>query len=306
MKIDDVTVRKVPEAPILSISPEAWDFGTLQVMNPGTPKSFLLSNVGTDTIDILAGDIQLTDDAEGNFVLVAENLPAALSGSTTYAFTVQFIPQSVGSKTATVTIQDNLTRVLHTIELSGEAIPEPIASVVALQGTVEAQVNARLNWASIYGDPTQAGYVHWDDSIQRGNVGAGTSPFHAVAKYGTEVTALATGKVLDGVMIHLAEEPQLITAVKVWTGTDADLAPVTLVHEETVSGLTVGWNYVALTTPVPITGTDAIYVGYYSTGMADVFPGSIDALTGVTAVETWWNLAVPGIPLPVSTLPETG
>jgi len=281
MKIDDVTVRKVPEAPILSISPEAWDFGTLQVMNPGTPKSFLLSNVGTDTIDILAGDIQLTDDAEGNFVLVAENLPAALSGSTTYAFTVQFIPQSVGSKTATVTIQDNLTRVLHTIELSGEAIPEPIASVIALQGTVETQVNARLNWASIYGDPTQAGYVHWDDSVQRGNVGAGASPFHAVAKYGTEVTALATGKVLDGVMIHLAEEPQLITAVKVWTGTDADLAPVTLVHEETVSGLTVGWNYVALTTPVPITGTDAIYVGFYSTGMADVFPGSTDGLTGV-------------------------
>ncbi|HQB98024.1 MAG TPA: choice-of-anchor J domain-containing protein, partial [Candidatus Cloacimonadota bacterium] len=281
MKIDDVTVRKVPEAPILSISPEAWDFGTLQVMNPGTPKSFLLSNVGTDTIDILAGDIQLTDDAEGNFVLVAENLPAALSGSTTYAFTVQFIPQSVGSKTATVTIQDNLTRVLHTIELSGEAIPEPIASVVALQGTVEAQVNARLNWASIYGDPTQAGYVHWDDSIQRGNVGAGATPFHAVAKYGTEVTALATGKVLDGVMIHIAEEPQLITSVKVWTGTDADLAPLTMVHEETVSDLTVGWNYVALTTPVPITGTDAIYVGFYSTGMADVFPGSTDGLTAV-------------------------
>ena len=281
MKIDDVTVRELPETPALAISPTAWDFGSVQLLNPTTPKSFALSNVGAGTIDILAGDIQLTGDAEGNFVLVANNLPASLSGSNTYTFTVQFIPQSLGTKTATINVQDNLTRVLHTIELSGECVEEPIASVITLQGTVEAQVNVRLNWASIYGDPTQAGYVHWDDSIQRGNVGAGATPFHAVAKYGTEVTALAAGKVLDGVMIHIAEEPQLITSVKVWTGTDADLAPLTMVHEETVSDLTVGWNYVALTTPVPITGTDAIYVGYYSTGMLDVFPASTDGLTAV-------------------------
>lgn len=280
MKIDDVTVREVPAAPILAITPDTWDFGTLQVMNPGTPKSFTLANVGAGTIDINAGDIVL-NQAGTDFVLVAQNLPAALSGSTTYAFTVQFIPQSVGTKTATVTIQDNLTRVIHTINLTGEAIPEPIASVVSLQGTVETLVNARLNWASIYGDPTQTGYVHWDDSVQRGNVGAGATPFHAVAKYGTEVTALAAGKVLDGVMIHLAEQPQLITAVKVWTGTNTDLTPVTLVHEQAVSGLTVGWNYVALSTPIPISGTDAIYLGYYSTGMLDVFPGSTDGLTGV-------------------------
>jgi hypothetical protein len=281
MKIDDVTVRELPETPTLAISPTEWDFGSVQLLNPTTPKSFSLSNVGAGTIDILAGDIQLTGDAEGNFVLVANDLPASLTGSTTYPFTVQFIPQSLGTKTATVTVEDNLTRVLHTIELSGECVEEPIASVIALQGAVETQVNVRLNWASIYGDPTQAGYVHWDDSIQRGNVGAGATPFHAVAKYGTEVTALAAGKVLDGVMIHIAEEPQLITSVKVWTGTDADLAPLTMVHEETVSDLTVGWNYVALTTPVPITGTDAIYVGYYSTGMLDVFPASTDGLTAV-------------------------
>jgi hypothetical protein len=280
MKIDDVGVREVPETPVLAITPEVWDFGTMQVMNPSTPKSFTLANVGADTINILDGDIVLNQTGT-DFVLVAQNLPAALSGSTTYDFTVQFIPQSVGTKTATVTIQDNITRVIHTINLTGEAIPEPIASVVALQGTVETQVNARLNWASIYGDPTQAGYVHWDDSVQRGNVGAGASPFHAVAKYGTEVTALAAGKVLDGVMIHLAEEPQLITAVKVWTGTDVDLMPVTLVLEQAVSGLTVGWNYVAFSTPIPVSGTDALYLGYYSTGMLDVFPGSTDGLTGV-------------------------
>jgi len=281
MKIDDVTVRELPETPTLAISPTEWDFGSVQLLNPTTPKSFSLSNVGAGTIDILAGDIQLTGDVEGNFVLVANNLPVPLSGSNTYTFTVQFIPQSLGPKTATVTIEDNITREIHTITLSGEGIEEPIASVIALQGAVETQVNVRLNWASIYGDPTQAGYVHWDDSIQRGNVGAGATPFHAVAKYGTEVTALAAGKVLDGVMIHIAEEPQLITSVKVWTGTDADLAPLTMVHEETVSDLTVGWNYVALTTPVPITGTDAIYVGYYSTGMLDVFPASTDGLTAV-------------------------
>lgn len=281
MKIDDVTVRKVPEAPILSISPEAWDFGTLQVMNPGTPKSFLLSNVGTDTIDILAGDIQLTDDAEGNFVLVANNLPAALSGSTTYAFTVQFIPQSLGTKTATVTVEDNLTRVLHTIELSGECVEEPIASVIALQGEVETQVNVRLNWASVYGDPTQAGYVHWDDSIQRGNVGAGATPFHTAVKFGTEVTSLAAGKVLDGVLIHIADVPETVDTLKVWTGTDDSLVPTAMVHQQAVSGLTIGWNYIGLTTPIPVVGTEALFVGYHVTGIADTYPASTDGLTAV-------------------------
>ena len=280
MKIDDVTVRELPEIPVFSYTPEEWNFGSVELLNPTTPKVFVLANVGAETINIYEGDIQLNQTGT-DFILVAENLPAELSGANSYTFTVQFIPQSLGPKTATVTIEDNITREIHTITLSGEGIEEPIASVIALQGAVETQVNVRLNWASIYGDPTQAGYVHWDDSIQRGNVGAGATPFHAVAKYGTEVTALAAGKVLDGVMIHIAEEPQLITSVKVWTGTDADLAPLTMVHEETVSDLTVGWNYVALTTPVPITGTDAIYVGYYSTGMLDVFPASTDGLTAV-------------------------
>jgi hypothetical protein len=280
MKIDDVTVRELPEIPVFSYTPEEWNFGSVELLNPTTPKGFVLANVGAETINIYEGDIQLNQTGT-DFILVAENLPAELSGANSYTFTVQFIPQSLGPKTATVTIEDNITREIHTITLSGEGIEEPIASVIALQGEVETQVNVRLNWASVYGDPTQAGYVHWDDSIQRGNVGAGASPFHTAVKFGTEVTSLAAGKVLDGVLIHIADVPETVDTLKVWTGTDDSLVPTAMVHQQAVSGLTIGWNYIGLTTPIPVVGTEALFVGYHVTGIADTYPASTDGLTAV-------------------------
>ena len=280
MKIDDVTVRELPEMPVFSYTPEEWDFGSVELLNPTTPKGFVLANVGAETINIYEGDIQLNQTGT-DFILVAENLPAELSGANSYTFTVQFIPQSLGPKTATVTIEDNITREIHTITLSGEGIEEPIASVIALQGAVETQVNVRLNWASVYGDPTQAGYVHWDDATYRGNVGAGASPFHTAVKFGTEVTSLAAGKVLDGVLIHIADVPETVDTLKVWTGTDDSLVPTAMVHQQAVSDLTIGWNYIGLTTPIPVVGTEALFVGYHVTGIADTYPASTDGLTAV-------------------------
>jgi hypothetical protein len=280
MKIDDVAVREVPPVPTFSYSPAAWDFGTLQLLNPSTAKNFVLANTGAGNITINSGDIVL-NDAEGNFVLTAANLPATLSGTTSYTFSVQFIPQSLGTKTATITIQDNLTRIIHTINLTGEAIAEPIVGIINLAGVAQFN-NASLTWAGIYGSPGTPGYLHWDDTIMRGNVGAGANSYNVAVKFGTEAMAASAGMELTNVMIHLAEQPQTVDNLIIWTGTDAALTPVAIAYTQAVSGLVEGWNNITLTTPVAVTGTDAIYVGYHVNGIADTFPASTDGLTAVT------------------------
>ena len=280
MKIDDVCVREIPQAPMLSINPAEFNFGTTHVLTPTTPKTFTLSNIGLDTIDIGVGDIWLTD-VEGNFVLDTQNLPVEISTTEPYSFTVQFIAQSAGFKSATLNIQDNITRAIHTVALTGEAVEEPIASVIMLEGELSCADAASLDWASIYGDPTQSGYLHWDDSIDRGAVGAGANQYHVAVMFGSEVMEHTVGQVLDGVMIHLNEEPQTVDYVKVWSGTDADIAPENLLTSQAVSGLTVGWNYIPLNTSIPTTGIEALWVGYHVNGIASTFPASTDGLSAI-------------------------
>jgi len=281
MKIDDVCVREIPQAPMLSITPTEFDFGTTHVLSPTTPKTFTLSNLGIGNINIGEGDIWLTGDVEGNFVINAQNLPVAITASEPYSFTVQFIAQSAGLKSATLNIQDNITRAVHTVALTGEAVEEPIASVILLEGELSGADAAYIDWASIYGDPTQSGYLHWDDSIDRGAVGAGANQYHVAVMFGPEVMEHNVDQVLDGVMIHINEEPQTVDYLKVWSGTGADIAPETLLVTQAVSGLTVGWNYIPLTTPIATTDIDALWVGYHVNGIEETFPASTDGLGAV-------------------------
>ncbi len=279
MKIDDVQVREVPQVPIFACTPTEWYFGTSHLMTP-TIKTFTISNNGADTIDILEGDIVL-NDPYGDFVLVANDLPVELSGTTTYSFTVSFIPQSTGVKNATISIDDNLAaRVVNTIDLTGECVGEPIASILGLEAEVQT-TNVTLGWSSIYGDLGNPGYLHWDDSIHRGSVGAGASLYDVAVKFGVEEMSAYTGMELTKVMIHVAAQPTAVDSLKIWSGSDAVLAPTATLRAQALTGIEVGWNEVVLNTPLTITGADAIYAGYHVTGVADTFPASTDALTAV-------------------------
>lgn len=300
MKIDDVAVREVPQIPIFSYNPVAWDFGNTHTMSPATPKNFVLSNTGVGSITINSADIVL-NDPEGNFVLNAQNLPAYLIGTDTYSFNVQFIPQSAGAKTASISIQDNITRALHSILLTGEAVAEPIASILGLQGDIEAPNNVRLQWASIYGNPSNPGYLHWDDSIFRSAVGAGQNSYNVAAKYNTEVMAQAAGMELWNVMIHISAEPQTVDTLKVWFGVDSDPAPYTLVHEQALSGLSIGWNNIQLDNSISLSGSEALFVGYHVSGITNAFPASTDGIAPVNGLGNlvdlggWMTLVDAGI-----------
>ncbi|MDD3535824.1 MAG: S8 family serine peptidase [Candidatus Cloacimonetes bacterium] len=276
--VDDVVVDLMPPEPVFTLTPTEVDFGITHRMMPTQTKTINLGNSGSGTISIDANDIWLEGDVS-DFVLVTENLPVTLGGNT-YSFTIQFLPQTVGQKSATIKIQDNLTREIHSVALSGECVEEPIASVILLDGVLQGTDAAKLTWASVYGDPNQAGYVHWDDSIHRGSVGAGTNSYHVAVKFGSEVTDLMEDMVIDHVMIHIYEQPQTFDYLKIWSGTDASLTPANMIYEQELTGLTVGWNHITLTNPVQV-NAEAIFVGYHVNGIASTYPSSTDGLTGV-------------------------
>ena len=281
LKIDDLKVRITTNYPVLTYMPATWDFGVTHTKTPSTPKDFVLGNDGTGTITINTGNISLIDP-EGNFVITAPNLPANIAAADTYTFSVQFIPQSAGSKTATLTIQDNVTRAIHSISLSGEAVAEPLLGILNLAGAAVAPNNVALSWSTIYGNPGTPGYLHWDDNIDRETMGilAGTN-YNVATKFGTDVTTKANGMKLKSVMIHLGESPQKVDAIKVWKGTNNTLAPATLLYTQAVSGLHSGWNNIVLTTPQTVSGANALYVGFHITSAVDAYVASFDGFSEV-------------------------
>ncbi|NLO12346.1 MAG: hypothetical protein GX122_08010 [Candidatus Cloacimonetes bacterium] len=254
------------------------DFGTTHVLTPIPTRNVTMSNLGHGTITIGASDIWLTGDAEGNFTLNTPNLPVDIVVYDPYSFSVQFIPQSPGFKTATLNIQDNLTRTIHTIPLIGEAIAEPISNVALLEGEFWVPNAARLEWLSLYGDPSQGGFAHWDDSINREAIGLGEWNANMIVMFGSEVMEHTTGQILDGVMIHLNEAPESVDYVNVWSATHASFVPLALLTSQAVSGLTTGWNYIPLDPPVPTAGLEALYVGYHANGTPGTYPVTSDGL----------------------------
>ena len=298
LKIDDVTVRELPAYSILSYAPAAWDFGNAHPLTANAPKEFLLTNTGSGTINITSSSFSL-HDPEGNFVLSTDNLPAALSPINSYNFSIGFIPQSLGNKTATLSIQDNFTRIVHSIQLSGQAVIEPVMSILSLSGEARPPNNAFLSWTAIYGQPSEPGFLHYDDGIPRIFIGQQNISYNVAVKFGTESMSANAGMELTNVMIHIAAEPGSVDILKVWSGTDADLAPTTLLHQQTLSGLSLGWNNILLSSPVAISGSEAIYVGYYINDNTPYyyFPAATDGLRAVDGrgnflvINNQWNTA---------------
>ncbi len=285
MKLDDVQIREIPQVPIFDISPTVWNIADTQLLNPVT-KTFTIANAGIDDITINEGDIYLSGDTEGNFTLTATGLPVVLgeTGVESYSFTVRFLPLTVGAKTATLNVEDNLTaRVLHNIALSGTCVEEPTASIIQLTGAVAGTNNVNLAWRKIYGDPGSPSWVHWDSGLNGNSIGAGTSPMDVAVKYDSLEIAGYAGMELTKVKFFLQAFPPATTLnVKVWSGLNGTLAPVTVLVNQAVPAFVAGWNEVLLASAVPITGLEAIYIGYTVVpGAAGFYPAGVDGLAAV-------------------------
>ncbi|GAB1468541.1 hypothetical protein MASR2M64_12730 [Candidatus Cloacimonadota bacterium] len=118
--IDNVTIRQIPSSPIFVITPESYDFGEVNQAETSS-KSFTISNTGSGTLGITA----ITISGSPTFVLGGlPTLPASIATGESVTFMVTFTPGAVGNMSATVSITDNLARVIHTVPLTGSGVSD--------------------------------------------------------------------------------------------------------------------------------------------------------------------------------------
>ena len=289
-----------------AIDPTAWDYGDTEQLNSVT-KQFKITNSGGSVptpLIIPANGISLSNDAEGNFALTATGLPVTLNHNETYNFTVTFTPQTLGAKTATLNINDNLARALRTVPLSGNGIAEATMIPVNLAATVEANENVILNWAMSTGIPGSPGWLHYDSGENDDGIGTGgASVFDVAMKLDSGTMYNYAGMQITSVKVWPRSANTTYT-LRIWTGIDGVMAPTTLAYEQPFTPTVYNaWNEITLNTPFPITGTQAIWVGYNNNvavvdaATDDYYPAGCDggpAVVGfgdLISLGTWQSMA---------------
>ena len=132
--------------------------------------------------------------------------------------------------------------------------------------------NINLTWIPPMGGPI-AEWIHWDDGVNYDAIGTGAAAeFDCAARWepsqltdyeGTSVTQIAFFPAVAAATYQ----------VRVWKGAGA----ANMVVDQTVANLVIGaWNYITLTTPVPVDISEELWIGYYvntTTG----YPAGADA-----------------------------
>ncbi len=253
-----VTGEWLPE---YAIDLESWDFGDVEHLNPAS-KEFTIKNLGGPGLTFNDGDIYITDDAEGNFQVQA-TLPVELEYNQRFNFNVIFTPQTLGAKTANLKIQDNLGRVLHSYPLLGTGIPEPVGEVVNLQANVQNYTDVLLTWGLVSGEEGTPGWLHYDADNEGNSIGAGPGAIFDVAAKFTSTTLYPYAGMQITQMMYQPMSSETDYTLEIWTGSDASLAPTTLVYQQPLTGvIPYSANTVTLNTPFAITGTEAVWIGY--------------------------------------------
>ena len=277
---------------VFAMAPASHDFGDVERLNPVT-KQFTITNTGGSApapLIIAAGGISITNNTGLNFTVVAPGLPVSLHHNETYTFDVIFTPQTLGNKTATLNVADNLGGAAHTAALTGNGIAETMTAALLLNASIVSGTNAQLNWVTWNGPTDAPGWIYWGDGIQDDAIGTdGAATFQVAQKFPTAITGMFDGDQLTSVKFFPATEGAIYT-VKIWTGTDSALAPAMQEYEQPVLTYTAGaWNEVVLTTPYPIDGSEALYIGYYVSTTTG-FPAGCDAgpqIPGLGNVVEW-------------------
>ena len=111
---------KLPTEPILTVTPNSWDFGTKQI-NTTTTKQFTIANTGAGTLSVSGVNVTGT-----GFALADAFTPVSLAPTESTTFTVNFTPTTVATYSGNIAINDN--RAVTNIPLTGAAIDASIYS----------------------------------------------------------------------------------------------------------------------------------------------------------------------------------
>lgn len=140
--LDDIVVENIPAAPVLSLTPTAWDFGQT-IINTAPTKQFTIANVGGGTLTFSSISISGT-----YFTLTSNPAPVSLTAGQSATFTVQYAPTAVGTHVGTVTLTDN--RTVTTVDLDGTCYDPTISSFPWTENFDSVTVpNLPLGWSSI-------------------------------------------------------------------------------------------------------------------------------------------------------------
>ncbi len=156
--VDNVQIRVSPTVPLFAVTPTEKNFGISQINMPSAPQNFSISNDGIGQLGI--NSIQLTGPDAAQFQLTNTNtLPAQILSNQSITVSVKFIPTSLGAKTASLVITDNLTRTQHTVALTGTGFDSSITTFPYETG-FEDETFPALGWTIVNSDNVAAGWRH--------------------------------------------------------------------------------------------------------------------------------------------------
>ena len=116
-----VGVQMLVAPPALEITPDTFVFAATQFATSSAPQAFTMENTGGGTLTINPSDITITGTDADQFTLTTIESKVNLGAAEIASFTVRFTPTTVGEKTATIKVNDNLGTT-HEIIVSGSAV----------------------------------------------------------------------------------------------------------------------------------------------------------------------------------------
>ena len=152
----------VPAQAVLGVSPTTFDFGSVPNNTCSANQAFTLSNTGTGTINIASAVLVGGDAAQ--FSIDVDPTPVTINPAADVE--IQFCPTSVGAKSTTLRITDNL-RAVTDIPLSGtgwddtgDTCANPF-TVGALPYTDTQDTRTINGWTNTYGNTSNDIWYEW-------------------------------------------------------------------------------------------------------------------------------------------------
>ncbi len=129
-------------APAVGLSPKTLTFGNQALSTTSVKKTVTLSNSGTATLDF--NSISIT----GDFAIVANTCPATVAVGKKCQVSVIFMPTELGSRTGTLTFNDNSPNNPQTVTLSGTGVLP--ATLAPASATYAAQAEGTTSVAKTF------------------------------------------------------------------------------------------------------------------------------------------------------------
>ncbi|MDD3103723.1 MAG: choice-of-anchor D domain-containing protein, partial [Candidatus Cloacimonetes bacterium] len=144
--VDNVLIRDTPTTPQFFINPASVDFGQVLLGHTAT-QEFLVRNTGIGTLGISSIDMP----ASPQFTLSdLPTLPTTLDIGEFFTFTATYAPTAEGNHSATISITDDLRRVVNTVEMTGIGFDATITTLPYMQNWDSVTVpNIPVGWSKI-------------------------------------------------------------------------------------------------------------------------------------------------------------